>query len=392
MKKVIILYPNGFPYGGAATNRVLHIAKAITEGGIDTEILITRGTEKRENILNNQVYGFFEGVEFHYSSNNVIWPKNKLKKLFNTVKGVKNSILRLLNKKEAYEVIISYGDYRLSVHAIYYLVAKLINKKFVYVVDEYPWAYIYKNKKVNIIDKFKIRIFYKLFDGLIVMTNKLKDYYSMFVLKSCKLFLLPMTVDVRRFDGKQKKTNDNYIAYVGGEAEKYNKDGINVLIEAFSTIAPEFKNLKLYLIGNKNKTWLDEAAKYSLDNQIKFIGKVSPQLVPEYLNQAKVLVLARPANTQAEGGFPTKLGEYLASGTPVLATNVGEIKEYLEDESNIFLAEPGSSLSFAEKLDYILTNYDHAVKVGIKGRKAAQEIFDYRNYSNQLVNYIKDFE
>ena len=49
-----------------------------------------------------------------------------------------------------------------------------------------------------------------------------------------------------------------------------------------------------------------------------------------------MLVLARPDNIQAKGGFPTKLGEYLATGNPVVVTKVGEIPNYLIDGVNAF--------------------------------------------------------
>ena len=50
--------------------------------------------------------------------------------------------------------------------------------------------------------------------------------------------------------------------------------------------------------------------------------------------------MARPDSRQARGGFPTKLGEYLATGKPVCVTKVGEITVYLEDNVSAFLAEP----------------------------------------------------
>ena len=67
--------------------------------------------------------------------------------------------------------------------------------------------------------------------------------------------------------------------------------------------------------------------------------------MPKYLCNAKLLALARPDSIQAQGGFPTKLGEYLATGRPVVVTKVGEIPDYLEDGVNAFLSDINSGYS-----------------------------------------------
>ncbi len=57
-----------------------------------------------------------------------------------------------------------------------------------------------------------------------------------------------------------------------------------------------------------------------------------------------------PDSKQAQGGFPTKLGEYLATGNPVCATTVGEIPDYLVDGESVYFAVPGSVDSFADAM------------------------------------------
>jgi len=63
-------------------------------------------------------------------------------------------------------------------------------------------------------------------------------------------------------------------------------------------------------------------------------------------------------------GFPTKLGEYLASGNPTLVIGVGEIQDYLTDNLDCYIAVPGDILSLKNKLLEIIKNYPKAKKVG----------------------------
>ena len=95
-------------------------------------------------------------------------------------------------------------------------------------------------------------------------------------------------------------------------------------------------------------------------------------------------LLARPNNKQAEGGFPTKLGEYLATGNTVVVTNVGEIGLFLEDKKNAFISEPDSAEKFSQK-NYakpLLNN--NALQVGIEGKKLVYNEFNYLTQANVL--------
>ena len=89
--------------------------------------------------------------------------------------------------------------------------------------------------------------------------------------------------------------------------------------------------------------------KLNIMDEVIFTGKIQKDLMPDYLCNANVLCLARPNNIQAQGGFPTKLGKSLATGNPVVVTKVGEIPDYL-DEQSAYLACPGSVDDFANNL------------------------------------------
>lgn len=112
--------------------------------------------------------------------------------------------------------------------------------------------------------------------------------------------------------------------------------------------------------------------------------------IPSFISNAEALALSRPDSHQAQGGFPTKLGEYLATGKPVCVTKVGEIPEYLEDNVSAFMANPGDVDSFADALDRALGNPNISITVGQAGKFIAETIFNSDIQAKRLSDFLKE--
>ena len=130
----------------------------------------------------------------------------------------------------------------------------------------------------------------------------------------------------------------------------------------------------------------------NLDNRVFYKGSVSRDEIPAIIMNAQLLVLPRPDSKQAQGGFPTKLGEYLATGNPVCATTVGEIPDYLVDGESVYFAEPGSVDSFADAMHRALRNPVLAKQVGVNGRKVAEECFNKDIQAKILYDFLLNLQ
>ena len=222
------------------------------------------------------------------------------------------------------------------------------------------------------------------------MTRKLLDYHKTISNENGSFLHLPMTVDMSRFIPKNDK-GERYIAFAGSLANR--KDGADILIEAFKLIAPKYPEVKLYLAGGYHpdmkvqKSLID---KCGLQERVKYYGLLSRDEIPDFFVNASVLALPRPDSHQAQGGFPTKLGEYLATCNPVCATKVGEIPDYLEDNVSAFMAVPGDINSFADALDRALANSETALRIGRMGYQVAKENFNMEIQTKRLYNFLND--
>lgn len=227
--------------------------------------------------------------------------------------------------------------------------------------------------------------------GMLVQTEAIREYYLKHGVKNAEV--INMFVDQDRFSVPMKAEGTRYIAYCGIICK--NKDGVDDLIKAFAIVHKENPDYKLYLIGGFEPFYGDEEYlrglidSSGLTESIVITGKLKPEQIPELLCGASILALSRPRNRQTMGGFPTKLGEYLCTGKPVVLTPVGEIGNYLQDKVNCIFAEPGNYEDFAEKLLWVVNNYDEAMKIGAAGKALVDTVFSIPIESRKALSFIE---
>lgn len=390
---VIIVHSGPFPNGVAATNRMISYARGMVELSHNVYILCIKPSEDIDGpVRNKEVEGNYSGIHFRYTAGTTKRKKLLAARVVDSVKGLFNAFgfIRKMNKTEGIDVIFMGLNNLLYTYCIF-IFCKINKTKIIQERSEFPFIGVRNFKQ-----KFNLFIYLhltcKLFDGLFVITEALKQYFKKYIRKRAKIMILPMLVEPDRFTDPTDKfrTDAEYIAYCG--VLTGDKDGIPILIEAFNTISKKHKEIKLFLIGDTNVAEYSELAaqvsQHNLADRVIFTGRIERDQLPGYLKSSKILALARPESKQAEGGFPTKLGEYLATGKPVVVTTVGEIPQYLKDGQNAFLAKPDDPEDFAEKLDLALSNPELADKVGIEGRKLVYNEFNYKVQSQKLAEFI----
>ena len=262
------------------------------------------------------------------------------------------------------------------------------NNELIFERTEYPLQLITSNtnKKENLDN-------YKYASKFISCSDALIEYYKKHTKNTCTFIKVPAVVDYNKFSSSDSESplgKVDYIAYCGDMNN--NKDGIYDLLAAFSIVSKQVPSISLCLIGTALKTELSKIyatiADLDIVDKVVFTGRIPHDNVPNYLFHAKLVALARPDNKQAEGGFPSKLAEYLSTGTPTLVTKVGEIPLYVKDNENGFLSDPDNLELFAQKIMMILDNYDNAKVVAKTGQQLAISEFDYKEKSKLLANFI----
>lgn len=378
-----------FPYGFAGTSRIISYAKGLIFNGSNSIIICIRKTESPNNVLNENVNGVFDGIDYKYLSKSTIKSRYLVKRRVDNYLMALRLFLYSLTHIRKQSTVIYYSP--LTHTAILLKLASLVKGfKLLKEENEHPSVRtkLMKNVQAYVYNNYH----YKLFDGVLVITKKLNDYFKN-IYPEKPILHIPMLVDLDRFNLKVEKTNS--IIYSGMLSD--GKDGVGNLIYSFAEIAQEFPDYKLIIIGipyyNEELIHFKKIIEdLGIKKKVVFLGRVPNDKIPAEISKAAVLVLPRPDSIQAQNGFPTKLGEYLATGNPVVVTKVGEIPDYLTDKENAYLADPGSIENLTSKLRELFGNLGQAESIGKEGRKTAEVCFDNKKQTKRILSFINDLK
>lgn len=361
----------------ASGNRLLAYYRALDQLGIDATVVFLFPNKKYAKI-NEQ----FKRVRVLYFWNYITPYRGPFRKM--TLSQYMNRFVKMLKE----------GDlvYTYSISKLTAICQKIQGVKVYAERTEHPEASNGFPHPLLALSNDELISTIKHLNGLFVISQPLKDYYASLGLDSSKISIINMIVDPERFNGIIKKpTKDRYIAYCGSSFN--NKDGVDELIRAFSIVAGQIPDVKLYIIGSKDEKDSSGNIRLVKDlglvDRVVFTGLISAKDMPQILKNADVLALDRPDNLQAKYGFPTKLGEYLMTETPVVVTSVGDIPRFLSNGISALLARPCDPEDFASKLIWALTHKEEAANIGRNGKSVAIESFNAFIETQKMVNYLK---
>jgi len=230
--------------------------------------------------------------------------------------------------------------------------------------------------------------------GIISISEGLKDFYKLNGIDANKILVAPDGVDIEEFnidilkEKVRQKLNlplDKKIILYTGSFYLYDWKGVDVLLEASKL----FSNEHLFLlVGGSREDIKKIQNKYKLKNTM-LIGHKLHREIPYYLKAADVLVLPNKKGDETSEKYtsPLKLFEYMASGVPIVASDLHSIKEIL-NEKNAVLVEPNNFQNLTEGIIKALENPDFSDKI------SKQALLDVSKYtwnkrSVKIIEFIK---
>jgi len=190
------------------------------------------------------------------------------------------------------------------------------------------------------------------------------------------------------FFSVDKNEVPNRILFVGGIEER---KGLHVLIDAIAAIKQTIPAIKLHIVGGIRKAsyyndLLNQIVNLGLQDSIVFKNHLSnSELMQEY-SEAALFVL--PSKEESLG---VVLLEAMATGTPIVASNIGGIPDIIEDGQNGYLVNYGDSQAMASSIIKLLSDDKLRGEMGAKGKEMAKNYVPHKIAMEHLSLYKRVF-
>lgn len=392
--KVYIVTKEPIPNGMAATNRIKCYARAIHDGGIECEIVIAGATELTGKVFNTVAQGQYEGVPFRYIGGTTTDTRPEYIRRFAQLIRIKKAERYLCQHIQKGDVLLLFMGGNVNRMLSFMKVAKRRGAYCVRDLCELPYGtgaeteYAIRMRKVTIEKQFPE------LDGIISISDALLNLARSYTTPQCKHIKVPIMVEYEHYciEDKPSAPDVPYIFHAGTLYQQ--KDGILGMIEAFGMARQRLKTPLKYILTSKIEasTHPDELRnlikKYELENALEFVGYLNRDQIKEYLTHASLVISNRPKSQQDYYGFSTKVGEYLASGTPLLMTKWGEAINWLEDGISAYITEPEDTEALADAIVRVFEHPEESRRIGLAGQSVCKECFDYRNWCKPLVSFL----
>lgn len=229
--------------------------------------------------------------------------------------------------------------------------------------------------------------------NVIAISSYLEEHFK----KQCKSVVrIPVIMDMSSIEARTERASVNEkvkFVYAGAPGKK---DYLKDLIEGFSLLSPDLiDKLELNIIG-VTKTQLIEICDVSpkaieiLGSALISHGRVPREQAVEWVRSADFTLLLRDENLRyAKAGFPTKIVESLACGTPPLCNYSSDLHMYLEDGKNAFIIDGHTAQDVCNTIVRILSLNNTSLELIRKNARMTAELhFDYKKYESACSEFF----
>ncbi len=178
----------------------------------------------------------------------------------------------------------------------------------------------------------------------------------------------------------QKQTDEVLVTFVGSFAVY---QGVDLLFASIPHVIAEFPQVRFVVIGGSEDEIVERKAalsKNGVEEKVSFLGKVAPDLLPNYLAASDILLSPRISGVNT----PLKILDYMKVGRAIVATDV-ESNRLLVDEKTAVLAAP-NPVAFAKGITSLAKDQSQRDAMGKAGRHLYETRYNFQQYRQRLAD------
>jgi phosphatidylinositol alpha-mannosyltransferase len=232
-----------------------------------------------------------------------------------------------------------------------------------------------------------LRRFFNRLDGRIAVSEPALRFISRHF--NAKYITIPNGIDLRNFgehvapipDLRDGKLNILFV----GRLEK--RKGFSYLLRAFVRAKYEMPNIRLIAVGpftEKSKRRYESFVETHQLSDVHFVGYVSKQDLARYYRSCDVFC----APSTGGESFGIILLEAMASGKPIIASDIDGYRAVIDDERDGLLVEPRDDERLAESLIRVLRDTDLRDTLARNGLVTVQQ-YSWDKIAGRVLDYYR---
>jgi len=157
---------------------------------------------------------------------------------------------------------------------------------------------------------------------------------------------------------------------------------VGLFVEAMAAVHRSHPGARALVVGDGPlaAALKQQAGSLGLDRVVHFAGYVEQRDLPQWYRTADLLVIPSDFDNS-----PSVAIEAMASGLPIVATDVGGVSEFVEAPAGGILVPKGDALQLAARIGELLADPRRRHEAGAFNRRRAVQRYSWRTSAEQLL-------
>jgi glycosyltransferase involved in cell wall biosynthesis len=219
------------------------------------------------------------------------------------------------------------------------------------------------------------RVNFKMCDRVIAVTEGLREaLLTRFALPPEKVVVIENGTNIERLKPldpaacRRRLGLPEQSRYVGFAGTFFRYQGVQTLIEAAPLILEKRPEARFLIVGDgeMRKEWEARVRRLGIEAVFDFPGQIPYDAIPYYLGAMDLCVA--PFTADRGEGSPLKLFDYMASGRPVIVSEIPAVKSLIERSRALAPVPPDDPNALAQAVLRILGDEKERRRLGEEGR------------------------
>ena len=365
--KIGLVSPYDYAYPGGVMAHIYHLKNGLEENGHEVKIIAPLSGPP-PNYIGNQgliPLGRSVPVPVGGSTSRIslsVWLQPEIKELL---------------KKEAFDVIHLHEPLAPIIPLFVLHLSKSLNVG--------TFHAFHNSSKTYFFSKYILKNWHNKLDGRIAVSKPALDFVSKYFPGNYEI--IPNGIDFKKFSMPQREINDYKDGKINilfvGRLEK--RKGLKHLLVAYSKVKLQHPNSRLIVVGpgNPEPDCYRLIAERSIEDVV-FVGAVPSEDLPSYYQAADIFC------SPATGGesFGIVLLEAMASGKPIVASNIEGYSSVMSNENEGLLVPPKDEEALTEALLNLIKDRSLREKLGNNGLLKAPN-YDWSVVTKKILDYYE---